>query len=156
MGFGWFQSPTLDLRASVSSLARSALWGVYLLNHHASPARRSSRFRLLPFTDTQATVRPYRSRSTGSTSTTLPKTISEVNFLARVPKSWPLSGQSIPYKRIFSAFPWCITRMVSPSAIPTHLPDQGKQGVTARKMNARTSQGDESFHDSLFQENAEF
>jgi hypothetical protein len=46
----------------------------------------------------------------------------EVNCFALVPKSWPSSGQSIPSNRTFTAFPFFITNIVSPSPMPTHLP----------------------------------
>src|SRR5437867_7203125 len=44
-------------------------------------------------------MRPYRSRSVGSTVTIFPKANSEANCFARVPNGWPFSGASIPWRR---------------------------------------------------------
>ena len=59
-------------------------------------------------------VRPYLSWPWVWRMTSLPKTNADTACFARVPKAWPFSGQSIPLRRIRSAWLLCRTSMVSP------------------------------------------
>src|SRR5688500_16813591 len=55
--------------------------------------------------NTSATVHPWRSLPIGTTVTVLWKASSDVKGFAAVPKGWPPSGQSMPYRRTFSPRP---------------------------------------------------
>src|SRR5215472_7213763 len=73
------------------------------------------------------------------TVTVLPYAASPVNCLAPDAPGLPLSGVSMPHRRTRSALPSCITRIVSPSLMPTTRPvkSSARREVAARASRKR-------------------
>ncbi len=123
MGLLPVHRPRFSALAPASNAFNVRSFGAYLRYYHARPMLTSCLFRLRPSGRmTSPTIRPYLSVVWTRTSTSIPNAISDVNRFARVPKGCPLSGQSIPCRRTFTARPLRMTLMVSPSDTPTTLP----------------------------------
>ena len=82
--------------------------------------------------------RSAESRGTiNSERTSFPKTNSEAACLARLPKAWPFSGQSMPLRRMRMGCSSCRTSMVSLSRTETTGPEKSAMARKGLNRNRR-------------------
>jgi len=101
MGWGSSHKPSFAPRASASRVFGFAFPCAYFRYHQHQPSLTSPWLTFVISRNiTSARVRPYLSWPWVSNMTSLPKPRADAACLARLPKAWSFSGQSMPLRRM--------------------------------------------------------